>query len=91
MSRLDEVIQAMNKKSKSTIVTVGLPTYTHERIPFTSPRMNYCTFGGIPKGKITELFGEEHGGKRALIRFVEAFKIENLKNYIKNYTKQLNS
>lgn len=27
--------------------------------------------------------GEEHGGKRALIRFVEAFKIENLKNYIK--------
>lgn len=63
MSKLDEVIKEMNKKTKEEVVTVGLPSYTYKRIPFTSPRMNYCTFGGIPIGKLTEFFGEEHGGK----------------------------
>ena len=33
------------------------------RIPFTSPRMNYCTYGGIPTGRLVEFSGEEHGGK----------------------------
>ena len=63
MAKLDDVIKDLNKKTKEEVVTVGLPTYNMKRIPFTSPRMNYCTFGGIPVGKITELFGEEHGGK----------------------------
>ena len=53
----------MNKKSKSEVVTLGLPSYYYKRIPFTSPRMNYCTFGGLPTGKLIEFFGEEHGGK----------------------------
>lgn len=63
MATLDEVIANMNKKAKETIVTVGMKEYEYQRIPFTSPRMNYCTFGGIPVGKITEFYGEEHGGK----------------------------
>ena len=63
MAKLDDVIKDLNKKTKEEVVTVGLPTYDFKRIPFTSPRMNYCTFGGIPVGKITEFFGEEHGGK----------------------------
>lgn len=63
MSRLDDVIKEMNRKTKEEVVTFGLPSYSCKRIPFTSPRMNYCTFGGIPVGKLTEFFGEEHGGK----------------------------
>lgn len=63
MATLDEVMAGMNKKAKETIVTVGLKDFDYKRIPFTSPRMNYCTFGGIPVGKITEFYGEEHGGK----------------------------
>ena len=63
MPKLDDVIKEMNKKSKEEIVTLGLPSYVCKRIPFTSPRMNYCTFGGIPVGKLIEFFGEEHGGK----------------------------
>lgn len=63
MPKLDDVIKELNKKTKENVVTVGLPSYEFKRIPFTSPRMNYCTFGGIPVGKITEFFGEEHGGK----------------------------
>lgn len=63
MSKLDEIIKEMNKKTKEEVVTIGLPSYACKRIPFTSPRMNYCTFGGIPVGKLIEFFGEEHGGK----------------------------
>lgn len=53
----------VNKRFKEEIVTQGLGEFSYKRIPFTSPRMNYCTFGGIPVGKITEFYGEEHGGK----------------------------
>jgi len=54
----------MNKKCKEEVATVGLPNYEgYKRIPFTSPRMNYCTFGGLPVGKVIEFYGEEHGGK----------------------------
>lgn len=63
MSRLDDVINGLNKKNKEDLVTVGLPEYKGTKIPFTSPRMNYCTFGGLPTGKLIEFFGEEHGGK----------------------------
>lgn len=63
MSKLDNLIKEFNKSSSETVVSVGLPTYEFKRIPFTSPRMNYCTFGGLPVGKLIEFYGEEHGGK----------------------------
>ena len=63
MSKLDEVIKGMNKSAGEEVITEGLPSYQHEKIPFTSPRLNYCTFGGLPVGKLIEFFGEEHGGK----------------------------
>lgn len=62
-ARLDAIMKEANKKAKEEILSVGLNSYNYTRIPFTSPRMNYCTFGGIPVGKITEFYGEEHGGK----------------------------
>lgn len=62
-SKLDALIKDINKQAKEEIISVGLNSYDYRRIPFTSPRMNYCTFGGIPIGKITEFYGEEHGGK----------------------------
>lgn len=34
-----------------------------DKIPFSSPLMNWCTYGGIPRYKITEFFGSEGGGK----------------------------
>ena len=60
---LDELCRQLNKNAKEEIITLGLNGFNYQRIPFTSPRMNYCTFGGIPIGKITEFYGEEHGGK----------------------------
>lgn len=61
--KLDEIVNDINKKAKEEIITKGLGEFNYNRIPFTSPRMNYCTFGGLPIGKITEFYGEEHGGK----------------------------
>lgn len=61
--KLDEIIERTNKSAKETIITKGLPEYEYTRIPFTSPRMNYITYGGIPTGRLIELFGEEGGGK----------------------------
>ena len=63
MAGLDDLIKDFNKKAKAEIITVGLNTYEYEKVPFTSPRLNYCTFGGLALGKIVEFFGEEHGGK----------------------------
>lgn len=62
-ARLDELMKQTNKRFGEEVVTRGLSEFDYKRIPFTSPRMNYCTFGGIPVGKITEFYGEEHGGK----------------------------
>lgn len=61
--KLDEVVKNFNKKHKENLVFQGLPEYDYKRIPFTSPRLNYMTFGGLPMGKLIEFYGEEHGGK----------------------------
>lgn len=34
-----------------------------KKIPFSSPRLNYSTYGGIPRGQITEFYGNPGGGK----------------------------
>ena len=62
-AKLDAIIKDVNKKAKEDIMTQGLNDFNYKRISFTSPMMNYCTFGGIPIGRITEFYGEEHGGK----------------------------
>ncbi len=62
-TKLDEIIKQINKNAKDEIMGQGLSAYDYERIPFTSPRMNYMTFGGIAEGKLHEFFGENHGGK----------------------------
>lgn len=60
---LDDLIKDMNRRAREEIVTVGLSDYNYSRIKFTSPRLNYTTYGGLPIGKLIEFFGEEHGGK----------------------------
>lgn len=60
---LDDVIKKINKESGANIAGYGIPKRDYTRIPFTSPRMNYCTYGGIPTGRLIEFYGEEHGGK----------------------------
>jgi recombination protein RecA len=63
MNVLDKVMAEINKKYKSNIIQLGTERAYVEKIPFSSPRANYMTYGGIPKGKSTEFFGPEGGGK----------------------------
>lgn len=63
MNELDKVLAEINKKYKQEIIRVGTSRTYVEKIPFSSPRANYMTYGGIPKGKSTEFFGPEGGGK----------------------------
>jgi len=63
MNELDRVVSEINKKFKTTLVTKGTERMYVEKIPFSSPRLNYLTYGGVPLGKATELFGGEGGGK----------------------------
>ena len=63
MGSMEELMKEINKEFKEDVVHRGLAQYDYERIPFTSPRLNYMTFGGLPVGKLIEFYGEEHGGK----------------------------
>ena len=60
---LEEAMREVNKKFKAPVCQQGLKFDEVRRIPFSSPRLNYMTYGGIPVGRIIEFAGEEGGGK----------------------------
>ena len=60
---LDKIMGEINKKYKTEIITKGNVVQEVEKIPFSSPRANHMTYGGIPFGRATEFFGPENGGK----------------------------
>lgn len=63
MSALDTYIKDINKKYKEDIAFKGLERIENSKIPFSSPRMNYILYGGIPRNRIIELIGENGSGK----------------------------
>lgn len=52
-----------------------------EKLPFSSPLMNWCTYGGIPRDMITEFFGAPSGGKSTTA-------VDICKNAIDIFTKE---
>lgn len=63
MSELDNVIKDLNKKFKTGHIQMGVDFQDLEKIPFSSCRLNYMTYGGIPFGRITEFSGNDFSGK----------------------------
>ena len=63
MSELESWIRKINKEASAEIIAMGCAEKEYERIPFSSPRANYCLYGGIPKYKISEFSGLEGSGK----------------------------
>ena len=63
MSELDNILKDINKTYKDNIAFKGLERKEFERIPFSSPRLNYMTYGGIARNTITEFSGAESSGK----------------------------
>lgn len=71
---LAQIMGEINKEWDGDIIRKGVSEYEYKRIPFTSPRLNYITFGGLPMGKLIEFYGEQHGGKTTSA-------LDNLANY----------
>ena len=65
-TKLDDIVKSINKKYSSTVLDLNHRFEKCERIPFSSPMLNYMTYGGIPRGKLIEFFGKEHSGKTSL-------------------------
>lgn len=63
MSKLDSLVSDFNKKYKEDIAARGIARIETDRIPFSSPRINYMLYGGIPRGRIIEFAGAEGSGK----------------------------
>lgn len=62
-SQLDKLVADINKQWKEDIAARGIKRIETQKIPFTSPRLNYMLYGGLPRGRIIEFAGEENGGK----------------------------
>lgn len=63
MSNLDLIIKDLNKKMKVGNIQLGVDFQEVQKIPFSSCRLNYMTYGGIPIGRIAEFFGTDGSGK----------------------------
>ena len=65
MSKLDVLIKEINKEYKEEIAFKGndIEVYKYEKVPFSSPRLNYMLYGALPMGRMTEFAGPEKSGK----------------------------
>lgn len=60
---LNDLMKEINKSYGEPVFVEGDYVPSSKRIPFSSPRLNYMTYGGLPRGRIIEFAGEEGGGK----------------------------
>lgn len=60
---LDLIVKDLNKKMKVGAISLGVAFQEVQKIPFSSCRLNYMTYGGIPIGRIAEFFGTDGSGK----------------------------
>lgn len=59
----DTVINKLKKDWNCAGLMDGAHAARGEKIPFSSPLLNHATYGGVPRGRITEFYGEPGGGK----------------------------
>lgn len=63
MSGVDQIFQQWNRKAKYEIAKSGVAWQKVSRIPFSSPRLQYLTYGGIGSNSLAEFSGPEGAGK----------------------------
>ena len=83
-AKIESLMKSLNKEFGGNILHKGLANFDYERIPFTSPRLNFMTYGGIPMGKLVEFYGAEHSGKTTTsLDIVANYQLmENAKNVV---------
>lgn len=60
---IEQVIKDLNKSMKLGNLQLGVEFKEIGRIPFSSCRLNYMTYGGVPVGRVTEFCGVDGSGK----------------------------
>lgn len=63
MSKLDALIKDFNRQYKEDIAARGIQRIKTNKLNFSSPRINYMLYGGIPRGRLVEFAGAEGSGK----------------------------
>lgn len=58
-----EIISKRKKEWNCEQLMDGARTIRGNKIPFSSPMMNYATYGGVPRNAMIEFYGEPSGGK----------------------------
>lgn len=58
-----DIIKKLSKDWNAPNLMDGAMASRGEKLPFSSPLLNWATYGGIPRDRITEFFGEPSGGK----------------------------
>ena len=59
----DRIIKKCQKDWEAPELMTSAFTVSGNKLPFSSPLLNWCTYGGIPRNRITEFFGYPGGGK----------------------------
>ena len=92
MAKSSALMEALNNIAKQygdDVVETGVEKNDYDRIPFSSPRLNYMSFGGLPLGHLHEFSGPEGSGKtttafdvikNAQKKFAEEYKIAKKDN-----------
>lgn len=60
---LETVVKSLNKTMKIGNISLGVEEKEIIKIPFSSCRLNYMTYGGLPVGRIAEFYGSDGSGK----------------------------
>lgn len=63
MASYSEMIEKLKKDWNCPSLMDGANRNIGKKLPFSSPLLNYSTYGGIPRNAITEFFGQPGGGK----------------------------
>ena len=82
MASYRDMIKKMEKDWNAPNLMSAAHAERGKKIPLSAPLMNYSLYGGIPRGKITEFYGEPSGGKSttavdACKNAIEVFKQEH--------------
>lgn len=58
-----DIVKKQEKAWGVTSIMDSVDKAVGDKIPFSSPMMNFATYGGVPRNRITEFFGDPGGGK----------------------------
>ena len=85
MAEIDDLIAGLNKKYKTDIIRKASDLKSVEFIPYSSPKMNYLTRGGVPVGRMIEYVGIPQSGKTTTALDVVAEFGETLLDMLLDY------